>query len=286
MTKFISFLSFVFALIAFVAHVDGLKTSSFASFAGRLKSNGVRGRAGTFLHAKRRTKISKKKQGGGSASSSVSRTSIQSGGANSALPQDEVPAVVPEESVGVAANSNYVQTAPIVINKGKEGLSDSAKEEGGSDEWGVVPDEENGSTSGLLESVQSKFLGEKKQNEEQEQMRKRKLDLGGSFRSDFDDFNDRLLEGSESRRESIQNEKQESGPVKTAKDILSFVLVADFFLVIFFLVWFLAAAATQKANPYLLERFQDIFQPVIVPSLTVLMAGSIASGVLDDKKQE
>ena len=119
MTKFISFLSFVFALIAFVAHVDGLKTSSFASFAGRLKSNGVRGRAGTFLHAKRRTKISKKKQGGGSASSSVSRTSIQNGGANSALPQDEVPAVVPEESVGVAANSNYVQTAPIVINKGK-----------------------------------------------------------------------------------------------------------------------------------------------------------------------
>ena len=39
-------------------------------------------------------------------------------------------------------------------------------------------------------------------------------------------------------------------------------------------------AAMQKTNPFLLEKFQDIFQPVVVPSLTVLMAGSIASGVL------
>lgn len=269
---------FFIALVAITVHVSGFKTlGSGLGFAGRLRRTGNSSGASTSLHAKRRTKVSKKKGSDLPSPSAESSASVEDDGAN-ALPQDEV--------VAGGANPNYVQTAPIVISKGDQGASDSAKNVGGGGEWGVVPAEENDSSSGLLESVTSKFLGDNKKNEELDQMRKRKLDLGGSFQSDFDDFNDRLLEGSDTRRQSIQDEKQESGPVKTAKDILSFVLVADFFLVIFFLVWFLAAAATQKANPYLLERFQDIFQPVIVPSLTVLMAGSIASGVLGDKKQE
>ena len=64
------------------------------------------------------------------------------------------------------------------------------------------------------------------------------------------------------------------------------MLIADFFVVIVFLLWFLVAAALQKTYPVVLERFQDIFQPVVVPSLTVLMGGSIASGVMGDKEKD
>jgi hypothetical protein len=79
--------------------------------------------------------------------------------------------------------------------------------------------------------------------------------------------------------------EKENEILKTAKNIFSTVLIADFFVVIVFLVWFLAAAALQKTYTVVLERFQDIFQPVVVPSLTVLMVGSIASGVTSDENK-
>lgn len=60
-------------------------------------------------------------------------------------------------------------------------------------------------------------------------------------------------------------------------------MIADFFVVMFFLIWFLLAAALQSTYPVVLERFQDIFQPIVVPSLTVLMVGSIASGILENQ---
>lgn len=70
-------------------------------------------------------------------------------------------------------------------------------------------------------------------------------------------------------------------------DIIAKILVADLLLVLVFLVWFIAAALTQQqGNPYLLERFQDIFEPVVQPALGVLMIGSIASGVLDKNKED
>ena len=49
---------------------------------------------------------------------------------------------------------------------------------------------------------------------------------------------------------------EEGGVTKTLKNIFAGVFIADFFLVIAFLIWFLAAAAMQKTNPFLLERFQ------------------------------
>ena len=65
-------------------------------------------------------------------------------------------------------------------------------------------------------------------------------------------------------------------------DLIAKILVADLALVLVFLVWFIAAAVTQQqGNPYLLERFQDIFAPVVQPALGVLMIGSIASGIAD-----
>jgi hypothetical protein len=72
--------------------------------------------------------------------------------------------------------------------------------------------------------------------------------------------------------------KKDNPLIATIKNAFAVFLIADFFVVIVFLLWFLIAAASQKSNPYLLERFQDIFQPVVVPSLTVLMVGSFLSG--------
>jgi len=71
--------------------------------------------------------------------------------------------------------------------------------------------------------------------------------------------------------------------IEKFKDFISAILIADFFLIMFFLLWFLLAAVLQSSFPVILERFQDIFQPVVVPSLTLLMVGSIASGPLGKK---
>lgn len=72
-------------------------------------------------------------------------------------------------------------------------------------------------------------------------------------------------------------------------DVVSNVIVADFFLILGFLLWFVVGISTQSSQPAILHTFQGIFQPVVVPSLTVLMVGSLASGLLnrsDDSKKE
>ena len=65
---------------------------------------------------------------------------------------------------------------------------------------------------------------------------------------------------SDFERIGSMNEKkvvvEEGGVTKTLKNIFAGVFIADFFLVIVFLIWFLAAAAMQSTNPFLLERFQ------------------------------
>lgn len=51
-------------------------------------------------------------------------------------------------------------------------------------------------------------------------------------------------------------EEPENGVAKALKNVFAAVFIADFFVVIVFLIWFLAAAAMQKTNPFLLEKFQ------------------------------
>jgi len=102
---------------------------------------------------------------------------------------------------------------------------------------------------------------------------------------------DLAMQAAAIRELELKRGKEESGDdgnsiVNKAKDALGIVFIVDFFVIIFFLGWFLAAAAMQSTNPWLLERFQDIFQPVVVPSLTVLMTLSIASGVTGGKKED
>ena len=52
---------------------------------------------------------------------------------------------------------------------------------------------------------------------------------------------------------------EENALAKTLKNIFSAIFIADFFVVIVFLIWFLAAAAMQSTNPFLLEKFQVTF---------------------------
>ncbi|KAJ1408399.1 hypothetical protein B484DRAFT_456337, partial [Ochromonadaceae sp. CCMP2298] len=119
--------------------------------------------------------------------------------------------------------------------------------------------------------------------------------LRSDFQSDLDDFNNTNkkrkyksqlpfigdLSGLVDSAPKVEKERNEVA--ETLKSVFSSVLIADFFVVIFFLVWFLAAAALQGSYPVVLERFQDLFQPVVVPSLTVLMVGSMASGAMESQ---
>lgn len=109
----------------------------------------------------------------------------------------------------------------------------------------------------------------------------------GELENDLRDFKRKQLVDYQSKLiKPEENKSDEDSIANKAKGLISTVLIADFFVVIIFLVWFLVAAALQKTYPVVLERFQDIFQPVVVPSLTVLMAGSIASGLLGDKEKD
>lgn len=112
--------------------------------------------------------------------------------------------------------------------------------------------------------------------------------LPAGFQSDLDDF--RLtMSNYQSQISPIGQSTPPGGIAQTnsnsfiegLKSAFTTLLIADFFVVIVFLVWFLAAAVLQSSYPVVLERFQDVFQPVVVPALTVLMVGSIASGALE-----
>lgn len=122
-------------------------------------------------------------------------------------------------------------------------------------------------------------LGESTQNPVPQ--RRKSMSIDDEIKADIERMN--RLQGkttviTESSSSKVSSQKSLG---EKAKDLVSVLLVADFFVIIVFLVWFLAGAVTQKTFPVVLERFQDIFQPVVVPALTVLMVGSIASGVLD-----
>lgn len=63
------------------------------------------------------------------------------------------------------------------------------------------------------------------------------------------------------------------GVLFAAREVFAKVLVADFFAIVGFLVWFLAANVQKEfmGNVWLLKCFQDIFMPVVQPALGLLM---------------
>jgi hypothetical protein len=66
------------------------------------------------------------------------------------------------------------------------------------------------------------------------------------------------------------------------QEAFSLLLTADFFVVLGFLGYFVVAIAARSLfqNGTLLDRFSDLWAPVIQPALGVLMAGTIVSGTV------
>ena len=90
---------------------------------------------------------------------------------------------------------------------------------------------------------------------------------------------------------NINNSNQstkEGGILNVLKDGFGVIFSANFFLIIFFLIWFIAATVSKEAfsNYFLIEKFQDIFQPIIQPSLGLLMGGSVLSGIINKDKTD
>ncbi|TFJ84434.1 hypothetical protein NSK_004419 [Nannochloropsis salina CCMP1776] len=68
-----------------------------------------------------------------------------------------------------------------------------------------------------------------------------------------------------------------------AGSILQKVLVADFFVVLGFLGWFVTGVVFKSAlnDATVIDKFTDIWMPVIQPALGVLMAGTLGVGALN-----
>jgi TRAP-type C4-dicarboxylate transport system permease small subunit len=63
--------------------------------------------------------------------------------------------------------------------------------------------------------------------------------------------------------------------------IISWILVVDLGLVLISFGWFLAAVVGQSMNVDLgLDLWYSLWNPLILPAISVLMAGAIASGVV------
>ncbi|HEY9764443.1 MAG TPA: hypothetical protein V6D07_18090 [Trichocoleus sp.] len=63
--------------------------------------------------------------------------------------------------------------------------------------------------------------------------------------------------------------------------IISWVLVVDLFVVLTAFAWFMAAVLGKSMNVNLgLDLWYSLWNPFILPAISVLMAGSIASGVV------
>ncbi|TVQ05840.1 MAG: hypothetical protein EA368_18535 [Leptolyngbya sp. DLM2.Bin27] len=64
-------------------------------------------------------------------------------------------------------------------------------------------------------------------------------------------------------------------------NVISWVLVVDLGLVLLSLGWFLVAVLGRSMNLDLgLDLWYSLWNPLILPALSVLMAGAIASGIV------
>ncbi|CAN0229690.1 unnamed protein product, partial [Phaeothamnion confervicola] len=72
------------------------------------------------------------------------------------------------------------------------------------------------------------------------------------------------------------------GGLRNLKEAFSWLLVADFFVVVAFLGWFAAGVAGSYVfhQDALLDKFHDSWSPLVMPALSVLMGGTIAGGVV------
>jgi hypothetical protein len=80
----------------------------------------------------------------------------------------------------------------------------------------------------------------------------------------------------------------------TLQEAFSYILAADFFVVFGFLLYFVAAVAARSLfqDGSLLDKFSELWTPIIQPALGLLMAGTIVGGTVsklggsDDPEQQ
>lgn len=67
-----------------------------------------------------------------------------------------------------------------------------------------------------------------------------------------------------------------------AKDLISTIITVDFFVVIAFMLWFIAGVVSTYIlqDTFLLDKFNDSWSSIVQPALGVLMGGTIAGGVV------
>ena len=65
------------------------------------------------------------------------------------------------------------------------------------------------------------------------------------------------------------------------KDLLDKFLIVNLFFVVLLAIYFLFAILMQMNSNYIfINIFQNIWNPIIVPSITILMAGILLNGVI------
>lgn len=90
----------------------------------------------------------------------------------------------------------------------------------------------------------------------------------------------REIEGRSKRK----GEGDDGGFALGARDLISTIITLDFFVVIAFMLWFIAGVISSYGlkNSFLLDEFNASWNPIVQPALGILMGGTIAGGVISN----
>lgn len=109
---------------------------------------------------------------------------------------------------------------------------------------------------------------------------KNKSGLGKSEGPDLADLGADIarFRAKEGTRSESLGESVKSG----AKDLISNIITIDFFVVIAFMLWFIAGVVSTYGfkNTFLLDEFNESWTPIVQPALGLLMGGTIIGGVV------
>lgn len=83
-------------------------------------------------------------------------------------------------------------------------------------------------------------------------------------------------------KEGKRNESLGEAVALGAKDLISNIITIDFFVVIAFMLWFIAGVVSTYGfkNTFLLDEFNESWTPIVQPALGVLMGGTIVGGIV------
>ncbi|CAM9377236.1 unnamed protein product [Choristocarpus tenellus] len=195
-----------------------------------------------------------------------------------------VDVVEDEDRVGTSSTTTdpmSIPDSPPPVTKGRKVVVD-----GGDDEIGVQFSDVAAAAAGVVgtvasaagsaaKSVTSAVMSQDDEDDEDEIRKKPSMVDMSELGADIAKFRTRE---SISRQSRGKDESLASG----ASALFSNILSVDFFVVVAFMVWFFAGVVSTYGfnNTFLLDEFNELWTPVVQPALGLLMAGTIAGGVL------